>query len=341
MKIGTYYYPEQWPRRQWERDFDNIAAMGLRIVHMGEFAWFTMEPTADDIQLDWLEECIEMAEERQLDVILCTPTAAPPVWLSDQFPETLPIENGVVKSFGGRRHYSPTSPALQEATTRIVTALAERFGDHDAVIGWQIDNEYGAPFSTNDHTHIAFRKWLSHKYGSIEQLNRAWGNQFWNTFYTTFDQILMPPDRDPKYANPHHHLDASRFWSHAFAEFNRMQAKILKPHIGERFITTNFMPMHLDANPADMAEDLTLFSWDSYPVSGWDKKPADQTFRIADYNGIALMHDHMASFNRRWALMELQPGQVNWSGVPVLLYPGAVRLWIWTAFAHGRICHNL
>ncbi len=44
MKIGTYYYPEQWPRNQWQRDFDNIAAMGLQIVHMGEFAWLSMEP---------------------------------------------------------------------------------------------------------------------------------------------------------------------------------------------------------------------------------------------------------------------------------------------------------
>ena len=57
MKIGTYYYPEQWPREQWKRDFDNIAKMGLQIVHMGEFAWFTMEPRPGDIQLDWLEEC--------------------------------------------------------------------------------------------------------------------------------------------------------------------------------------------------------------------------------------------------------------------------------------------
>ena len=38
MKIGTYYYPEQWPAEQWERDFDHIASMGLKIVHMGEFA---------------------------------------------------------------------------------------------------------------------------------------------------------------------------------------------------------------------------------------------------------------------------------------------------------------
>jgi beta-galactosidase len=42
MKIGTYYYPDQWPRDQWVRDFDNIARMGFRIVHMAEFAWGTV-----------------------------------------------------------------------------------------------------------------------------------------------------------------------------------------------------------------------------------------------------------------------------------------------------------
>jgi len=30
MKIGTYYYPEQWPREQWERDFDRYGVPGLR-----------------------------------------------------------------------------------------------------------------------------------------------------------------------------------------------------------------------------------------------------------------------------------------------------------------------
>ncbi len=335
MKIGTYYYPEQWPREQWERDFDNIAAMGLQIVHMGEFAWHSLEPSAGIFEMDWLWDCVEMAARRGLKVILCTPTAAPPIWVSDEFPETLPIENGLAKQFGGRRHYSPTSPAFLEATARIVTAMGKRFGDHPAVIGWQIDNEYGAPFNTNEHTHAAFRKWLEKRYTTVDQLNKAWGGAFWNSYYTSFDQVLMPPGRDAKYGNPHQHLDASRFWSWTFADYNGLQAKILRSFAGDRFITTNFMPLHMDCDPSEMANDIDFFAWDSYPITGWDKNPTDETFRISDPNAIGLMHDHMASFNGRWGLMELQPGQVNWSGVPVLPYPGAIRLWIWSAFAHG------
>lgn len=335
MNIGTYYYPEQWPREQWERDFDNIERLGMQIVHMGEFAWYEMERQEGKITLDWLAECVEMAHKRDLKVILCTPTASPPIWLVQKHPEILPVgRTGEVGRFGGRRHYNPLVPAMVEATKRIVTALAERFANHPAVIGWQIDNEYGGAFDQSALTHQVFQAWLEDRYGSIEALNAAWGNQFWNTYYTDFSQILMPPSRDPEWANPHHRLDASRFWSWAFAQFNKVQAEILKPRIGKRFITTNFMQMHPDVSPEDVAEDLSLYSWDLYPAG--NAQPAeDQTFRMAEPSAMSLMHDYMASFNGRWSLMELQPGQVNWGSSPVLLHPGAIRLWIWTAMAHG------
>lgn len=342
MKIGTYYYPEQWPRSQWERDFDSIAAMGLRIVHMGEFAWFSMEPAEGDIKLDWLSECVEMAASRQLDVILCTPTAAPPIWLVQKHPQVLILDrHGGCQRFGGRRHYSPTSPDMHDATARIVSVLAERFAGNRSVIGWQIDNEYSGPFDQNDHAHQAFRQWLQDRYGTLDELNRAWGCQFWNTYYTDFNQMLLPVDRDPRYANPHQHLDASRFWSNAYAKFNKLQSDILKAHLKPLpdgrvpFVTTNYMAFHADCNPADMAGDLTLMSWDSYPVGIFGGGITDETYRIGDPAQIGLMHDLMRSYHDRWALMEMQPGQVNWAEAPVLLYPGAVRLWLWTALAHG------
>src|SRR5439155_19159674 len=169
-----------------------------------------------------------------------------------------------------------------EATTRIVTALRERFGQHPAVIGWQIDNELSGPFDQSEQTHQRFRAWLKQKYGTIDKLNAAWGNQFWNQFYTEFSQIKLSPQRDPLYANPHHALDSSRFWSWAMAQFVKLQADILRPRVGDRFITTNFMPFHLDVDPGDTAEFLNLMSWDSYPVSGLVKNPGDDSYRLGD-----------------------------------------------------------
>jgi beta-galactosidase len=336
MKIGTYYYPEQWPREHWERDFDNIAKLGLQIVHMAEFAWYDLEPKPGEFKFEWLSHCLDLAKQRKLDVILCTPTASPPIWLSHGMPQTLPVGEGNVRGrFGGRRHYNPLSPEFQAATRRIVQAMADRFGDHPSIIGWQIDNEFSNSFDQSETTHAAFRKWLREKYGDIHQLNRAWGNQFWNTYYTDFNQILMPATREPRYANPHQCLDASRFWSWAFAAYNRIQTDILRPKIGNRFLTTNFMHFQPDCDPGDFAKDFSLMSWDSYPVTGWEKEGNDETYRIADPAQISILHDFMASFHNRWGLMELQPGQVNWSGVPVRVFPGAIRLWIWTAFAHG------
>jgi beta-galactosidase len=352
MKIGAYYYPEQWPHEEWERDFDGIAAMGLQIVHMAEFAWFSMEPREGDIQLDWLSECVEMAAKRKIGVILCTPTASPPIWLVEKYPDVLPLDDtGRRTRFGGRRHYSPTSPAMKDATARIVSALAQRFGKHPAIIGWQVDNEYSSDFiDQNPHAVAAFRNWLAKRYGEIGALNKAWAAQFWNTYYTDFAQIQLPAAREPKYGNPHQVMDAARFWSWAFAEFNRGQVEILKKGMGVEpaaapqdqgqaphapFITTNFVAFQPDVNPSDMAKDFNLMAWDSYPCPGCETGPVDQHYRVGDPNQIGFMHDYMRGFHDRFGLMEIQPGQVNWGDTPVHLYPGAVRLWLWTALAHG------
>src|SRR4030095_2143333 len=158
-------------------------------------------------------------------------------------------------------------------------------------------------FDQSEHAHVAFRRWLQQKYGAIENLNRAWGNQFWNAYYRSFAEILLTPSRDPKYGNPHHALDSSRFWSRAYADFTKLQANILRQHVGNRFITTNFMPFHLDVDPGDVAPDLSLMSWDSYPVTGRETNPPDDHFRIANPAAIGIVHDQMASYGKPWALM--------------------------------------
>ncbi len=56
LTIGVYYYPEAWPQAQWERDMSNIHKMGMEFVHMGEFAWYFMEPQEGRYDFDWLEK---------------------------------------------------------------------------------------------------------------------------------------------------------------------------------------------------------------------------------------------------------------------------------------------
>ena len=43
-----------------------MAAMGLSIVHMGEFAWHRMEPREGEFHFDWLDRCVELARQRKI-----------------------------------------------------------------------------------------------------------------------------------------------------------------------------------------------------------------------------------------------------------------------------------
>ncbi len=309
----------------------------MQLIHLAEFAWHLLEPAAGRFEFDWLDDVLAMAHERQLEVILCTPTASPPQWLLHEQPEILTVgPDGQRQRVGGRRNYNPLSPALHEATRRIVEAMAKHFGDRNGVIGWQLDNEYMAPFDQSDVTHSAFQAWLQKKHGDLDTLNHNWGNQFWRTDYTDWQQIKMPPRRYPLYDNPHHYLDASRFWSTAWAQYNKLQCDILRPHIGDRFLTHNFMPFHPDPDPAEMAGDLDVFGIDVYPVTGmFPPYETESDLRLADPAFLAGAFADMKSQTGRWALLEVQPGQLNWSGVPVRLPPGAVRLMLWQAAAMG------
>jgi beta-galactosidase len=87
--IGVYYYPEAWPEAQWSRDIENIKKFGFEFIHMGEFAWYFMEPEQGKYQFHWLEKNVKLAAAQGLKVILCTPSPTPPIWLVRQHPEVL------------------------------------------------------------------------------------------------------------------------------------------------------------------------------------------------------------------------------------------------------------
>ena len=64
---------------------------GVKVVRVAEFAWSRLEPSEGDFQLDWLDRAIDLFHKYGLQVVIGTPTATPPRWLTTKFPDVLPI----------------------------------------------------------------------------------------------------------------------------------------------------------------------------------------------------------------------------------------------------------
>ena len=104
--LGVCYYPEQWPESMWADDAQRMADLGLSYVRIGEFAWSVIEPQPGEFDWGWLDRAVETLAAAGLKIVMGTPTATPPKWLIDRFPDVLPVDDhGRVRRFGSRRHY--------------------------------------------------------------------------------------------------------------------------------------------------------------------------------------------------------------------------------------------
>ena len=87
--FGVCYYPEHWPESQWNDDAKMMADLGLTYVRIGEFAWSRLEPNPGEYDFAWLDKSVATLASAGLKVVMGTPTATPPKWLIDQYPEIL------------------------------------------------------------------------------------------------------------------------------------------------------------------------------------------------------------------------------------------------------------
>ncbi|MCY1666795.1 beta-galactosidase [Rhizobium sp. SL86] len=342
--LGVCYYPEHWPEEIWADDARRMVETGISVVRIAEFAWSRMETAPGVFDWSWLDRAVETLTSAGLKLVLGTPTAAPPRWLVDLHPEILPVDrNGQPRLFGSRRHYTPASPAFIEATRRIVTAMTERYGHHPAIIGWQVDNEFGCDdtiFSWGSLDRSQFQAWLKTRYGTIDGLNTAWGNDFWSMALTDFAQVELPA-RQVCDVNPAVQLDFMRCRSDLFLDYFRLQADIIRAQAPGRFVTHNFMGFSHTFDHFEMGRQMDVASWDSYPLGRVESLPFPEAERNRwartghpDISG--LQHDlYRAVGNGRFWIMEQQPGPVNWANWNAVPERGMVRLWTWEALAHG------
>jgi beta-galactosidase len=349
LLLGVDYYPDQTPEALWEEDARMMAETGFTNVRIAEFAWALMEPAEGKFDFAWLRRAVQTLHKHNIAVILGTPSAAPPPWLSLKYPEIMGVDaHGQRLHAGGRRFTCPTNKTYRRLSLAIATEMARAFAETPGVIGWQIDNEFTlspAPRCYCDFCQAGFQGWLRSKYGSLEKLNQTWGTVFWSQTYTDFGQIPvpLPSGGDP---NPGLALDYDRYQSYANVSFQDEQLVMLRQKCPKHFVTTNNVGPPVDyIDMRELYRNLDFVAFDNYPgffemLLQEQKSGPVPAGAIA--TTIAMMHDfaRCVKGGKPFMIMEEQSGKAGQRSFSPQPEKGQVRLWTYQAVAHGAMGVN-
>ena len=356
---GADYNPDQWPESLWPEDIRLMQEAGVNLVSLPIFSWAKLEPRRGEYEFGWFDRIMGLLHEGGIKVDLATATASPPHWLILEHPDILPVNvDGLTLHPNSRQHYCPNSEAYRERAAALARALAERYGQHPAVVMWHINNEYAC------HVHAcycdvcagAFRRWLRGRYpGGLDEVNDRWGTAFWSQWFYAWEEV-QPPRKTPAQVNPGLALDYKRFMSDTFVDLVRMEKGILKELSPDLPITTNYPGITPGYDGFAMGAELDFTCTDLYPDVSAPERTLAERDEAAYFRGnfdregdgaggdagywrastaFVLDMTRATGGNRPFVLMEQVTTHVNWRPANATKRPGEMRRWSYQAVARG------
>ena len=268
--LGVAYYPEDWPDEEMDRDIAKMKEIGINVARIAEFAWHRMEPKPGEFDFGYFHKVVDKLGAANIGVVLGTPTATPPIWLSQLYPDVMKVqENDARASHGGRRHCCSNNPHYNEYCMRVVERMAQEFANDPSVIGWQIDNEIytGDMGCFCPDCQARFRERLRKKFGTIEKLNEAWNLNLFSQWYDSFEEIPAPRNA---WHNPHLKMEWLIFQNDSHVRFVHRQAEILHKYVRNVPVGTDTMPVNgMDYREMNSRLDIAQFNHYNTPENLW------------------------------------------------------------------------
>ena len=332
MKIGVDYYPEHWDEKLWNQDADLMMKSGVKVVRLAEFSWSKLEPKEGKYNFVWLDNAVKLFEDRNIEVILCTPTSCPPLWLYQKYPDTIQTgRDGNQIAIGIRGHGCYVNPDFRKYANRIIDIMTSHYSGNKNIVAWQIDNELEANYCCCDYCIEDYHKWMKKKYGSLEAINTAYGNNVWSGEYSDWEQIKPPMGAYPyAWYNPSYMLDYNRFTSDSMVEYVHFQTAVIRRNCPDTVITTNTWMCDKLPDFYDTFCDLDVVSYDNYPTT---RIPSNSEEMYSHAFHLDLMRGIK---NKNFWIMEQLSGTPGcWMPMLPTPRPGMIKGYSLQAVAHG------
>jgi len=264
LYYGAALYPELWDKKTVEKDIKHMKNMGMNLVRFGEFAWSTFEPEQDHFNMSLITNTLELLKKYDMDVIICTPTPTPPIWMTHNHEERL-HHNFEKKplSHGSRQHICTNNSFFRKRAAKITEKIASVVKVYSNVIAFQLDNEFKCHVGPCycDTCLELWHGWLEKKYKSITNLNEAWGTNVWSQSYLGFDQVVQP------ISAPFHHNSSlirayQQFSMEKIAEFAKEQANVIRSIMDIPITHNSGLSFELDNEL--LSRNLDFISFDTY-----------------------------------------------------------------------------
>jgi beta-galactosidase GanA len=237
MIFGTQYYRAPFPRREfWEKDLDNILAIGMNTVKLWSvWSWTEREP--GKFYFDDLDELIDLCGRRGLQVVVNLVPEGAPYWLGRAHPDArYTAQDGNALDFSGASNLPSggwpglcrDKPEVEDLSNRFLTTVAARYKEVAHLIAFDVWNEphldpaFDYPekiFCYCNHSLHKFNRWLLKRYGNLGALNTKW-----NRAYSNWDDV-GPPIRFGTYPDM---IDWRLFWLENHAGWLESRVRAVK-----------------------------------------------------------------------------------------------------------------